>query len=118
MEKRPEVFLEHMLRAIDRIEDYIQDFDKTSFEGDSKTVDAVIRQLEIIGEAAGRVPKETVEDSPIAWSKIVGIRHKLIHDYFGVDLNIVWETASQGLIPLKNYLKKKLSLNELTPLRY
>jgi len=64
--------------------------------------------LQIIGEAAGKIPKTLVKDSPVPWGKITGMRHKLIHDYFGVDAETVWRTSQEGLGPLKAYLQKKL----------
>jgi uncharacterized protein with HEPN domain len=97
-----------MLMAVGSIEEFLKGYSYRSFVEDAKTSSAVIRQLEIIGEAAGRVPKGLVEDAPIPWADITGMRHKLIHDYFGVDLEIVWKTASEGLESLKNYLKKKI----------
>jgi uncharacterized protein with HEPN domain len=108
MKKPPEIFFKHMLLAIGQIEEYIKGLDAKSFHSDSKTCDAVIRQMEIIGEAAGRIDDEIVKDSPIPWAHITGIRHRLIHDYFGVDVDIVWKTASAGLKPLKKYLQKKV----------
>jgi uncharacterized protein with HEPN domain len=69
--------------------------------------------LEIIGEAAGRIPATWVKDSPIIWNNITGMRYKLIHDYFGVDKEIVWETASRDLAPLKKYLQEKLKQRTL-----
>lgn len=112
MKKRPEIFLEHILMAIESIEKYIEGYDKPKFMDDPKTIDAVIRQFEIIGEAAGNISKELVKDSPIPWHRVIGLRNKLIHDYFGVDINIVWETSSHGLAPLKKYIKSKLKENQ------
>jgi hypothetical protein len=97
-----------MLTAVEQIEKYIGDYNQSSFKKDPKTIDAVIRQFEIIGEAAGKIPKNMTADSPIPWSKITGLRNKLIHDYFGVDTEIVWKTAREGLAPLKKYLSKKI----------
>ncbi len=108
MTKPPELFFKHMLLAIEEIGHYIKGYTYRKFANDSKTVSAVIRQLEIIGEAAGRISTSLVKDSPIAWNNITGMRHKLIHDYFGVDKETVWETASKDLAPLKKYLLKKL----------
>lgn len=108
MTKPPEVFFKHMLLAIEEIGHYIKGYTYRKFADDSKTVNAVIRQLEIIGEAAGRISSSLVKDSPVAWKNITGMRHKLIHDYFGVDKEIVWETVSEDLAPLKKYLLKKL----------
>lgn len=97
-----------MLSAIDRIEEYTKGYDKVAFMADHKTQDAVIRQMEIIGEAAGKIPAKIAEDCPIAWDKITGMRHRLIHDYMGVDLIIVWQTAKHGINPLKKWLRGKL----------
>ncbi|MBI2091754.1 MAG: DUF86 domain-containing protein [Deltaproteobacteria bacterium] len=108
MKKRPEIFFKHMLMAIEKIEEYTSDMDESSFKNDSKTADAVIRQFEIIGEAARNISASLVADSPISWDKITGLRNKLIHDYFGVDIDIVWQTAKEGTIPLKKYLLTKV----------
>lgn len=109
MTKPPEIYLKHMLMAIEEVESYLKGYTRNSFQKDSKTISAIIRQLEIIGEAAGHIPKEQVSDSPIDWKKITGMRNKLIHEYFGVDVEVVWKTATEGLSPLKHYLKKKIS---------
>lgn len=108
MTKPPELFFKHMLLAIEEIGHYIKGYTYKKFANDSKTVSAVIRQLEIIGEAAGRISPLLVKDSPVVWSHITGMRHKLIHDYFGVDKETVWKTASKDLAPLKKYLLKKI----------
>lgn len=108
MHKPPELFFQHMLLATNEIEAYIKGYTYRKFAADSKTVSAVIRQLEIVGEAAGKIPASLVKDSPVAWAKITGMRHKLIHDYFGVDVEIVWKTASKELGTLKRYLRKKV----------
>ncbi|MBU4484609.1 DUF86 domain-containing protein [bacterium] len=109
MKKRPEIFFDHMLIAINTIEKYIHDYNYKKFMEDSKTTDAVIRQLEILGEAASNIPLKIVIDSPISWHSIVGMRNRLIHDYFGVDLEIVWKTSKKSLGSLKKYLQTKLS---------
>ena len=108
MKKQPDIYFQHMLNSIKQIEKYIKGYTANSFKGDEKTVDAVIRQLEILGKAAGKIPKNLTKDSPIPWNYIVGIRNKLIHEYMGVDINIVWKTASEGLKELKKYLKWKI----------
>lgn len=97
-----------MLKAIEEIEKFIEGYSQTKFANDNKTISAVIRQLEIIGEAAGKIPKSEVKNSPIAWEKITGMRHKLIHDYFGVDVDVVWKTAAEGLAALKKFLLQKI----------
>jgi len=109
MKRQPEIFLRHMINAIKTIEKYIEGMDHDLFLKDNKTIDAVIRQFEILGEAASRVPTELVEDCPIPWKAIVGLRNRLIHGYFGVDTEIVWKTATSELDELKRYLKRKVS---------
>ena len=106
--KQPEIFLKHMLMAIEKIEKYIKGYDLNSFKNDDKTMDAVIRQFEIIGEAAGKLPANLTQDSPISLDKITGMRHRLIHDYMGVDVDIVWKTSKDGLDPLKKWLQEKV----------
>lgn len=107
MKKRPEVFLRHMLDAIGKIESYLKGHRRDAFLSDGRTIDAVTRQLEIIGEAAGHVPRHLVSDSPIPWKSIVGMRNLLIHHDFGVENAVVWETATTHLKVLKRYLKEK-----------
>ena len=101
--------LDDILQAITFIREYIKDMDYNAFEADRKTQDAVIRNLEIIGEAARAVPDEIRDKaSEIEWYKIIALRNILIHEYFGVNLKIVWdviknkldavESASRGLL--------------------
>ncbi len=110
MKKQHNMYFRHMLMAVEQIEKYISGYNEASFKKDQKTIDAVIRQFEIIGEAAKNIPSNAAVDSPIPWSKITGLRNKLIHDYFGVDTAIVWKTARDGLAPLKKYLSKKIKM--------
>jgi uncharacterized protein with HEPN domain len=109
MKKRPEVFLAHIQEAIERIEAYVAGSTKNAFLKDLKTQDAVIRQLAVLGEAANQVPAQSVQDSPIPWHAIVGMRHRLVHDYMGVDLEIVWTTVKQELPKLRRYLKRRVA---------
>jgi uncharacterized protein with HEPN domain len=89
------VFVGHMLNAIERLSELMARTDRDRFNQDWVVQDAVIRELEVLGEAAGRVSAELVATHPeIPWREITGIRHKLIHDYFVVDLGIVWRTAT------------------------
>jgi uncharacterized protein with HEPN domain len=88
-------FFGHMLGAIDRLAALVARTDRSAFDRDWVVQDAVIRELEVLGEAAGRVSDTVVEAHPeIPWRAITGLRHKLIHDYFVVDLGIVWQTAT------------------------
>ena len=93
-----------MIAALDRIEELLARTDRDEFDRDWVVQDALIRELEILGEAAGRVSDELVQShAEIPWREITGLRHKLIHDYFTVDLGVVWSTATEdasGVRPL------------------
>ena len=93
MSKRPvELLLSDICESIDRVEQYTRGMSFKSFSNDRKSVDAVIRNLEIIGEAANRLPDDFKEQhSQVQWHKVVGLRHRIVHEYFGIDLQIVWQ---------------------------
>ncbi|HPG39669.1 MAG TPA: DUF86 domain-containing protein [bacterium] len=94
------VYLRHILDAIKRILEYLQNIDETEFKRNFLLQDGVIRQLEIIGEAAKQISQQTRNIySNIPWKDMAGMRDKLIHDYFGLDLDQVWLTT-QIDIPL------------------
>jgi len=91
-------YLGHMVTAIGRLSELLAETDREEFDRDWVVQDAVIRELEVLGEAAGCVSAEFVAAHPeIPWREITGIRHKLIHDYFVVDLGIVWKTATVNI---------------------
>lgn len=97
------LYLVDIIAAIDSIEFFIQGLDLESFKADDKTVSAVIRKLEIIGEAAKGVPEEIrTSNSHIPWKEMAGMRDKLIHFYFGVDYDLVWSTLIRRLPDVKN----------------
>jgi uncharacterized protein with HEPN domain len=96
------VYLQHVLDATSAIESYLTGVNEATFRAQRLTQDGVIRQLEIIGEAVKRLSKAVRSQYPqIPWQDIAGMRDKLIHDYFGVDLDEVWLTATEDIPILK-----------------
>lgn len=105
MVKSPIPFLLHIRDAIDLITKYIGNMDFDEFVSDTKTHDAVIRQLEIIGEAASKLENETKIGHPeIPWREITDFRNVLAHEYWDIDLEIVWKAASSEIKELKRSL--------------
>ena len=85
-------YLEDMLQSIQRIEEYTIDLKFIDFKRDYKTVDAVVRNFEIIGEAAKNIPDEIKLSFPaIPWKEMYLLRNKLSHDYFGIDYEVIWD---------------------------
>jgi len=99
MKDRPYLlFLEDILSSIQKIEEYIGGMSLQDFQGDSRTLDAVLRNLEIIGEAAKKVPPEIREGHPdIPWGRMISLRNIVSHEYFGVDLSIIWRIVTVNL---------------------
>lgn len=95
------VYAEHLRDALTRIGRYIDGLSRDQFVRDDKTQDAVIRQLEIIGEAAKQIsPACKRKHTAVPWTYMAKMRDLLIHHYFGVDLDVVWNTAVNDLPPL------------------
>ena len=106
MKKDSTVFLKHILESINLIQKYTKGFTKKKFKKSRKIQDAVIRNLEIIGEATKNLPKEFTAKYPeISWRKIAGLRDVLIHMYFGVDLDMTWDVIKTHLPDLKKKIK-------------
>lgn len=96
------VRLQHILDAISEIENYLGKADFTTFIDNSMMRFACIKQMEIIGEASNHVSDETkAKFSNIEWAQIVGMRNVFVHEYFGVDVNLVWEIIKNDLPDLK-----------------
>lgn len=95
-------FIFDIQESIIDIQTFVVDMTFDDFASDRKTINAVIRSLEIIGESAKKIPEEIRQQSPrVPWKEIAGMRDKLIHNYFGVDLEIVWETIKNDLNDLE-----------------
>ncbi len=102
-----QLFVADMVETIIKIAKYTENMSFEEFVDDDKTQDAVIRNLEILGEAANKIPKEIQERYPnIPWHQIIGMRNRLIHAYFVVDYEIVWKIITSELPGLLEKLGK------------
>lgn len=109
MKKDDTVFLRHILDAVNWIEEYTHGMDYEGFRASHLVQDGVTRQLEIIGEATRNLSKEFRDKhADIPWKDMSGMRDKLIHQYFGVDIAAVWDTVTGDIPVLKGSLTKML----------
>ena len=107
MSKREwKLFVEDILESIELIEEYVKDMVFDDFKEDRKTIDAIVRNFEIIGEASKYIP-ENVKDKfqNVDWKGMVGLRNRIAHEYFGISLAIVWDIIKLELPVLKEQMK-------------
>lgn len=110
MSKRtPKLYLEDIKDSIRKIESYTSSLSFDEFKKDMLTIDAVVRNLTIIKEAARSIPQEIKSKNPdIAWSEAIGMRNKVTHEYFGVDKNILWKTIKEDVPSFKKQISELL----------
>jgi len=107
--KKPDIFLKHILESMEAIEKYLKEVTKDNFLHSTQIQDAVVRRLEIIGEATKNLPASFKNKYPhIPWRKIAGTRDIIVHEYFGLDLNLVWRITNKDLPELKENILKIL----------
>ena len=104
--KKDELYLGHIFDACAQIKKYIFNIDHPTFIEDRKTQDAVVRQLEIIGEASRRISETFKENhSEIPWHAIIGMRNRIAHDYLNIDIQVVWEVAINDIPVLEEFVR-------------
>jgi len=109
MKQGDSLFLHHILDAIARIEQYVQGLDREDFDENLLVQDGVIRQITVIGEAVKLLSNDLRDEyAHVPWQDIAGMRDKLIHRYFGIDLETIWLTVQDDLPVLKSEVTKML----------
>ncbi len=104
------LYLKDIVAAMESIQAFVRGMDLATFQSDDKTASAVIRKFEILGEAAKGVPGEIRHNYPdVPWKEMAGMRDRLIHTYFRVDLNLVWRTIQERLPEVKAQIEEILS---------
>ncbi len=104
-----DIRIDDMVAAVDKILRYTAGMDKAAFAADERTIDAVVRNLIVIGEAAAHVPEDVVAASPqIPWARMRGMRNLAVHEYFGIDVNVLWDTVTGNLPSLPPLLRELL----------
>ena len=106
-------YLQDILDAVNDIESFVDDMTYEDFIKDRKTLNAVVRSIEIIGEATKNIPKPMkAKYKELPWKQMAGMRDKLIHAYFGVDTETLWKAVKDNIPPLKTSIEKMLKEQE------
>lgn len=110
MSKRDyKILLEDIINAIDKVFKYTENLSYEDFASDEKTQDAIFRNFEVIGEAATQIPENIKNKyAGIEWYKIIGLRNRIIHEYFGIDISIVWKIIQENLNDFRVSINKIL----------
>jgi len=104
-----QLLLEDIQGACRKILSYTAGMSFDAFINDDKTIDAVVRNFEIIGEAANRVPEDFKTDHPeIEWRRIIGFRNRIIHEYFDIDYEIVWKIKDENIPALADFIEQAI----------
>jgi len=107
--RRDLLFLKDIINAMNKIFNYIEKMTKEEFKKDDRTIDAVLRNIEIIGEAANKLSEKIYkENESVPWGRMIGLKNIVIHEYFGVDLNIIWQVITVNLPETKPKIEEIL----------
>ena len=107
MKRDARVYIEDILECISKIEEYIKGVSEEDFYKNTQIQDAVLRRLEIIGEAVKKIPEEVRSNYPeIPWKEMAGMRDVLIHEYFGINMKRTWKVAKEDVFDLRGKIQK------------
>lgn len=107
-------YIKDIFDSINEIKSFVKGMSFDEFLKDKRTINAVIRSIEVIGEAAKNISHSIKNKyNNIPWKKMIGMRNKLIHEYFGVDKGILWKTAQKDIVELKRKIKESKIIDEL-----
>ena len=110
MKKDPKIFLNHILESIGEIEKNLTNLNEVEFYRNVTVQDAIIRRLEIIGEATKNLPKSFKDKhSEVEWRKVAGLRDIIVHEYFGLSLKLIWRITQKDIPELKRKISKVMT---------